>query len=301
MKSWKATSRRVRRATAVLPAGACLAFVGCGGADGSNVAPPSQIALKVNGDEITARQIDLVAQQQQRDAMGDREDTSQQQAIQRLIDQQIAVQNAHRLKLDRDPDTVQRVEQARREVLASAFLDTVANKAPRPSEAEIRRYYDAHPGLFADRRVYTLQRAQVQAPADEIAALQARADRAGSFGEVAAWLRAERVGFTVDSLSQPAEALPLAIVDRLATLARGRSIALPRPGGAWVLTVVGAQPAPRSFEDARADIEQFLSANAMRDAVLSAERRLREDARIEYVGAYASAPTALSLAASAAH
>jgi EpsD family peptidyl-prolyl cis-trans isomerase len=252
----------------------------------------TQVAAKVNGDEITVHQINYVLQQQ-RNVRPEQAEAAQRRVLDQLVEQQLAVQNAEKLKLDRDPKTVQALEMARRDVLARAYLESVVEKAGKPSEEEVKKYFEAHPALFAQRRIYTFQRIDVTAPADKRADIVAHAEGAKSGSEFTDWLKSQDIKFNATPMTQPAESLPLQIVDKVAVLKEGQSLPLPQQFGVSVLTLVSAQSAPKTFEEARAPIEQFLSVDARRSAVTNATRGLKDGAKIEYMGKFAaSAPAA---------
>ncbi|GAB4114513.1 MAG: hypothetical protein Fur0014_17120 [Rubrivivax sp.] len=84
----------------------------------------SQTAAKVNKEEITVHQINFVLQQQ-RGLKPEQAEAAGRQVLERLIDQELAVQKADELKLDRDPRVVQQLEAVRREVLARAYAEKV--------------------------------------------------------------------------------------------------------------------------------------------------------------------------------
>jgi EpsD family peptidyl-prolyl cis-trans isomerase len=110
--------------------------------------------------------------QQQRGLRPEQADAASRQILERLIDQQLAVQQADALKLDRDPRVVQQLEAAKREVLARAYADKVGESAAKPTPEEIKTYYDANPALFKERRIYSLQEIKIEAPAEQVPALR---------------------------------------------------------------------------------------------------------------------------------
>ena len=115
------------RLGAVAVASTALLLAGCGG----NKETASQTAAKVNRDEITVHQINFVLQQQ-RGLRPEQADAAGKQILERLIDQQLALQKAGDLKLDREPAVVQQMEAAKREILARAYLEKVGEGAAKP-------------------------------------------------------------------------------------------------------------------------------------------------------------------------
>ena len=144
---------------------AALFMTGCGDKKEKDK-PASQTAAKVNKEEITVHQINYVLQQQ-RGLAPEQAASASKQVLERLVDQELAVQKAQEQKLDRDPRVVQQIEASRREIVARAYVDKIAAGAPKPSPAEIKAYYDAHPALFKERKVYNLQELAIQAKPEQ--------------------------------------------------------------------------------------------------------------------------------------
>ena len=95
--------------------GVCLLtaglLAGCGGG-GDKGEKASQTAAKVNKEEITVHQINFVLQQQ-RGLKPEQAEAASKQILERLIDQELALQKALEQKLDREPRVVQQIEAAR--------------------------------------------------------------------------------------------------------------------------------------------------------------------------------------------
>ncbi len=131
------------------------------------------------------------------------------------------------------------------------------------TQADIRKFYDDHPALFADRKVYALRVVKLQGAAARRAEVAERTRAARSADEMTAWLASQGIQFTDESTTLGAEGVPLPIVDRLATLAPGQS-AMDTENDA-VYIVVSAQPAPKAYDaTVRAAIEHFLVVDATR-------------------------------------
>jgi len=205
-----------------------------------------------------------------------------------LVDQELAAQAARQMGLDREPQVIQQLEAAKRQVLAQAYQERVGSRAIEPSSDEIDRYYDEHPELFAKRRLYQLQETTVGLPAERFDALKQVLESTASLALMQEQLGKERLKSAVRQLSISAEDLPLNVLARLAQTNEGESIALPRDGGARILTLLGSQPAPLNRDVSRRLIAQYLINERKRDLVGASLRALREDAKVEYVGRYAA-------------
>jgi EpsD family peptidyl-prolyl cis-trans isomerase len=271
---------------AVLTAGAAL-LLACGEGEGEPRA--TQTAARVNRGEITIHQINHVLQQQ-RGLKPEQAEAAGRQVLERLIEQQLAVERAGELDLDRDPRVVMQLEAARSAVLARAYLERVGEAAARPTPEELRRYYDERPALFAARRVYDLQELAVEADAARAAALQAKLPELRSFDEVAGWLRAAGYRFSIHQGQRAAEQLPPATLQALTAMSPGKLHLRAVGDGVHVLALAGSSAQPVTYEQAAPAIEQALLAERRRQLMQADVEALRAKARIDYRGRFAEAP-----------
>jgi EpsD family peptidyl-prolyl cis-trans isomerase len=290
---------RVRRAAAV--GAAALLLAACGG---SRDKAASQTAAKVNKDEITVHQINFVLQQQ-RNLRPEQAEAASRQILERLIDQQLALQKAEDLKLDRDPRVVQALEAARREIVARAYLERVAEAAPRPTPAEISAYYASKPALFAERRIYNLQEIGVEARPEQGDMLRDKLAAAKNIGEFIDFLKGNDFRFAANQAVRAAEQLPLANLDAFARLKDGQAMLNPAANGFQVVVLAGSRSQPVTEEQAKPAIEQFILNERKRRLMEDDIKQLRAGAKVEYVGKFApgsaapaSAPPVSSAASS---
>lgn len=225
-----------------------------------------QVVARVNGVEISAL------------------NAASPQALESVIDRELLVQKALEAGLERDPQVARAIEHARRQLLAQAWIERNAGVSVKATPEEVRRFYAENAALFAQRRVYQLHELAVALPAEMLEVLRAEAARATSLDDVAAWLRARGVKVTERSLMQPAEQLPLRYLPQLARMHEGEIAVFAAPAGAAVVQLVSAAEAPLGEKQAAPVIEQFLAGRKRLELAAAEARRLRDSARIEYVG-----------------
>jgi EpsD family peptidyl-prolyl cis-trans isomerase len=211
-------------------------------------------------------------------------DTAGAQSLEKIIDRELLVQKALAAGLDRDPQVARSIDDARRQLLAQAYLERAAAAVSRSTPDEVRSFYAGNPALFGERRIYRLRELAVSAPPELVDVLQAEAARAGDLEEVAAWLRQRKARFSAFNVTQPAEQVPLSQLPRLARMRHGEVAVFATPGGASVVQLMHAETAPLSEQQAAPVIEQFLAARKRMEVAAAEVRKLRDSARIEYVG-----------------
>jgi EpsD family peptidyl-prolyl cis-trans isomerase len=251
----------------------------------------TQVAATVNGEEITVHQlnfelsrIDGIAPDKIREAAD--------QVLRGIVDQQLFMQQAIENKLDRDAGVVRALDAHRRQVLAQKYREQVSEKAPRPSDAEIRQYFEKHPELFSERRIYRLRRLSVQVTPENVEAVKARHAESRTLNDFVQWLQAQRIPARAADTVDPAERIPMEILPRLHALKDGEQLTVQAGNTLNILLITGSQSQPVSEEQARPMVERFLLNARKRELVAGELDRLRAQAKIAYLGDYAAAARA---------
>lgn len=259
----------------------------------------SQTAAKVGKAEITVHQINFVLQQQ-RNIRPEQADAASKQILERLIDQELALQKADDLKIDRDPRVVQQLEAAKREIIARAYLEKVGEAAPKPTPEEIKKYYDEKPALFKERRIYSIQEIAIEAKPDQVPALREKLTASKHINEFVEFLKANEFKFAGNQAVRAAEQLPLQSLDAFAKMTDGQAMLNQAANGVQVVVLAGSRSQPVSEEQARPAIEQFLLNDRKRKLIEDDIKAMRAGAKIEYVGKFGEGAPAAGGAASPA-
>jgi EpsD family peptidyl-prolyl cis-trans isomerase len=273
---------------------AAVLMAGCGETKDK---PATQTAAKVNKEEITVHQINF-ALGQQRGVRPEQQEAVRKQVLERLVDQELTLQKAAEIKIDRDPKVVQQVEAARRDIISRAYLERVGDTAIRPTAAEIEKYYADKPALFKERRIYNLQEIAIEAKPEQVPALKARLESSKNINEFVEYLKANDFRFAGNQAVRAAEQLPLASLDTFASMKDGQATLNPTPTGATVVVLAGSRSQPIDLQRASPAIEQFLLNERKRDIIAKDLKSLREAAKIEYVGQFSAGAASAASAAS---
>lgn len=268
---------------------------GCGKTE-DKAAVATQVAAKVNSDEITVHQVNGILARE--NVNPEVVAQAKRQILERLIDQQLAKQQAIEKKLDRLPNTVQVLEAAKNDILARSYLEQISLAQSKPTTDEARKYYAEHPELFAQRRLFNLEEIAAQPVAGLGAQLKERASRARSLQEISEWLKSRQVKFAENRGVRAAEQIPLELLPKLQAMKSGEIQALESSGGLFVVRVVATVSSPVDEATALPRIQQFLFNQRAAAAIASEMKQLREKAKIEYVGEFAGAAAAAPVPAS---
>lgn len=266
-----------------------LALLTAACADSEKKRPLTQVAAKVDGEEISIHQLNAVIARE--GFAGAEGDELNRRVLERLIDQQVLVSQAVEAKLDRDPNVLLRMDMARREILSQAYLDKQLAGLGQPTPGDVHAYYQAHPGLFSERRIYDLQEIRVQATPEIRKELEQLVESRKSFEEMSRYIVDRGVKYQLVEAVRPAEQLPLEVLPRLAEL-KDREIGLIESGGIYSLVHVrSSKRAPITEATAKPAIEAYLAGVKRQKVAVDEIKRMREGAKVEYLGMFAGATT----------
>lgn len=251
---------------------------GCGGHPNAN----ADVAARVDSVVITRADVTHAMAQLPAQDRDDASPATRRKVLENMINQQLAVAQAESKRLDRQPDVMAAIEAGRREVLARVYFEKAAADKPHPTESEIHDYYVAHPELFAERRIYTLNELNVSDQPELAEHLNSLAMSGIAYPQMVQWLRSQNVPFSTQATARPAEALPLQYLPRLAQLQAGRMLVMSDDNGIHAAQVVSTDLAPIDEASAAPSIRRFLANQDTKQSVEAEIVRLRAKAKIEY-------------------
>ena len=266
-----------------------LGIAGCGNKDAEKPKPATQIAAKVNSGEISVHQLNYVLTRTPGAGAVSPETAPKlrREVLDRLVDQELAVEKAIEKKLDRSPEVLLALENARREILARAYVEQITAGDPKPTIEEAKKYYAENPPLFAERRIYNIQEIVLPATAGIAVELRGMVDSGKPMEEIANWLKGKGVKFAAGSATRSAEQIPLELLPKIHPLKAGQSLILEGPQTITVMRLAGVQSAPVSEEVALPRIQQFLGNQRAAETAKQEFKTLKTNAKITYMGEFA--------------
>jgi EpsD family peptidyl-prolyl cis-trans isomerase len=268
-------------------------LAGCGGNKGAG----GEVAAKVNKDEISLAQVNFLVAQQ-RNLRPDQTDAAARQILDRLVEQQLAMQKATDLKLENEPGVQIALDLARREVLGRAYIERTGEAAAKPTAEEIKKYYGEKPALFSERRIYNLQEIGIEARPEQLTEIRERLAASKNTNDFVEYLKSSGLRFAGNQAVRAAEQLPFNTLEAIAKMKDGQAMIVPTPTGAQVVVLAGSRSQPVTEEQARPSIEQYLLTERRRKLVEEDMKALRAAAKIEYLGKFAGAAAVPATAAS---
>lgn len=224
------------------------------------------MVAKVNGDEISIHQVNLMLNR-----LGplteEESKVAANKILAKLVDLQLLKQKAIESKLDRDPTVVQTLEATKNQILAQAYIEREMAKATKASTAEIDMFYDEHPELFKERRVFNLQELAIEDSLDKLPEFEQLIAEKQNISEIAQWLKSNNYKFALNANVRAAEQLPTVILDKLQKLNNGDIIAVPNGQAVNIVSVAASQSQPITKEKAIPVIENYFMNKNKKEAV----------------------------------
>ena len=252
---------------------AALAVTGC------QKKASGQTVAVVNDEEITAAELnDAMAGDTTLTGVDPKQARSAE--LQKLIDRKLLVQQARKDGFDKSPEFINRQRRLTDDLLIQMMVSKKVNTKELPSAAEISQFEAAHPGVFANREVWTLQ--QILYPLPQNAEVTKKLNDAMTLDEVAQILTSAHVQFQRATRKIDSASMPQQIYAQIAKLQPGEPFIAPGPGKAIANVITERQAAPVAGEQARAAAANGIRSNEAATLLQDRVKSLRGTAKIEY-------------------
>ena len=266
---------------------ASIALSACGKKD----VAATQVVAKVDGEEISIHQINEVLSK----AGGitpENLPNAKREILERLIEQQIAINDATKKGLDRTPAVISAIESAKREIIARSVLDQIASAQPKPTDDEAKQYFVEHPELFAQRRIFNLQEIALRKPVKDFAEIVNKVATAKTMEELSVWLKDKGIEFAANGGTRAAEQIPLEVLPKLHQFKDGQMAAIEGNDALFIMRIVGSRLAPVEEAQALQRIKVFLFNQRGAAAIKQEKALLKEKASVAYLGEFAGGEAA---------
>ena len=254
-----------------------IGILGLGGCE-QRLGDNGQVLARVNGDEISVHQVNyaLKYSRQRNNSAG-----ASQEILDTMISRQLAVQEAMSMGLDRNPDVMMRLEEARLETLASAYAAEVARRLPPVTDGDVANFYRDNPALFAQRRIYRLREITVPIDSDSYKIIKDELAKAPPSNKTLTWMRQQPGRMTDQTVVRPSNDLPADIAGRLLTNGPGTWQLFESPAGLLLYEVQSFEVNPISWTDAAPKIRDSLARQAEKEQLNKIIAQLRDKAKID--------------------
>jgi peptidyl-prolyl cis-trans isomerase C len=144
---------------------ACVALVAChipGMKD--NKAPSGQVVATVDGEEITLSELKAELAGAPRPQNAEAAKAIQEGALRNIIIRKIAAKAAHDQGLDKTPEFAIEKQRVNQNLLTQALQKQLAASVAAPTRQDAEAFIGSHPGMFADRKLVTVDQIRMAAP-----------------------------------------------------------------------------------------------------------------------------------------
>jgi EpsD family peptidyl-prolyl cis-trans isomerase len=269
------TPKRVLCAALILVAATLSA---CG--DKAKDKKPGQALASVNGEEVTMLQLN--EEMQRAGVAPGQQDAAGKQLLQVLIDRTLLEEAAAKENLDRDPKVMQAIDRAKSLIIAQAYLQKRIGNVTQPSQSEVQDYFNKHPEFFSNRKQFSMDELVIAAN-DLTPDVKAASDHAKSLEEVAVWLDAHKIKYGRSQITRSTADVPPQLSEKLLGQPKGQLFVVKEGPRAMFISVTEVKDAPVSLQVAAPQIEQFLLTQKNKELAGAELKRLRGNAKIEYL------------------
>ncbi|MFA5082500.1 MAG: EpsD family peptidyl-prolyl cis-trans isomerase [Hydrogenophilaceae bacterium] len=260
-----------------------LLMFGCNKIEGGD---QLKAAALVNGEVVASDQIEAEMERLGQ-IPSDQSQTIANRILKNVVDQELLAQQAAQAKLDSQAGVRMKIAAARRQILAEAQITALTKETAAPAEAEVKAYFDGHPELFSQRRIYKLQELIAGTTPENIAEARELASQAKGPREFAAALQAKGIPVGVREVAKAAEDLPDELLAKLNAMKVGETLTTAKAGKLTLVVLADMEARPVGYEQASPMIVRYLANLKKREQIEVELNKIRTQAKIEYKPPYA--------------
>jgi EpsD family peptidyl-prolyl cis-trans isomerase len=253
--------------------GIALAVAVCGALSACNQgakAPTGQVVATVGHDEITMR--DLRAEMGNFNAPDPKTlKAAEGSALQTIIGRDILAQEAKKEKLDKTPDFAIARQRSMNALLSQALEQKIASQVPAATTEDAQRFVDAHPDMFAERKVFILDQLQMPRPTDP--ALVKALEPLKTFDQIQALLTSRKIPSKRVETALDAVGADPRLVAAIVKLPPGELFVLPSGQILTVNSVKDTKVIPFTGANAVAYAQKYVTRQRTQEAV---QRRVQQ-------------------------
>lgn len=154
--------------TAVLMVGAALALAGCGKKGAEGEIEKGQVVATVDGKDITIHELnaELQGAQVPENITPEQRKQLEQAALQQVVNRKILADIARERNLDKNPMFLLQERRAEEQILVQLLQREMSAAVKKPTQTEVQTFIAQNPDLFAERKIFTVDQIQFEAPKD---------------------------------------------------------------------------------------------------------------------------------------
>ncbi len=136
----------------------------------------------------------------------------------------------------------------------------------KPTDQDIKKFYDSNPALFRDRRIWDLLEIVIEDASSRDAELREKLRESKDVREFVSYLRTSGFKYEEKFATRGSEQVDLSLLPGLIQMKPGQAIVAPKASAMVVMIVKSSRHAPVELEQARSAIDAYLSNERKRTA-----------------------------------
>ncbi|MBW8190586.1 EpsD family peptidyl-prolyl cis-trans isomerase [Neiella marina] len=254
--------------------------VGCG----TDAETSSQVIAKVNDSEISIHQLNS-ALSQAATVPPEELDDYQRNLLEQLVGKSLLVEKAVEIKLDRDPNVMRAIEDAKSTILAQAYVARLSQSS-RISNDDAQALYNAQPSVFANRKLYTYRQLEISIPESQAKNFRNQVVAAATLNELERWLEQQQLTFTAQDMANFSENIPLEQLDKMVAMEKDQVAIFKGKNTTTLVYLKESTPMPLSLAEAKPLLEKHWQKKNMEQLMHKELLRLKTQADIAYYGKF---------------
>jgi len=246
----------------------------------------TQVAAKVNGSEVTISQVNQALNKVRSNNAVENKDELKNNVLSKIIDQELLVQEAIKLQLDRKPKILSQMELAKREVLINAYLNRMLPLPGDVSEPEIREYYSANKDIFADRKRFKYLQVVVKVEGVNKTSLVEFLKGSEDMKEIQNYIQSNDLLFKQKLEQKSSENMPKQFREAFSKLGKNDVGFVEMGDGVLIFGMIEKKQDSITLEKSRPIVVQLITKQKRKESGETLLETLRKKSQVEYLNGF---------------
>jgi len=260
-----------------------LSLSGCFDDDISGGLEKTQVAAKVNGQEVTFSELNEYLKRVPVNTQNSESiNKIKEEVLSSLVDQKLILNAAKEAKVDRSADVLNAIDMAKNKIIVDAFLNKVFTGSNEPSEQEIETFYQENSLIFNERKQFVYDQYILAADSGEVDALSNKVKLLDKSGQLQDFFDNLGRKYSHTREVRTSEQLPKQLVKAMDILKEKDIGFFKVSDGLVVIGLHKVESVPISLDKAKKVVQRELKKEKRSESVQRLVDSLRESAQIEY-------------------
>lgn len=256
-----------------------LLLTGCMGSDDKS---STQVAVKVNGEEVTFTEYNEYLKRIPVQTSDEKQvEEIKKKVLEGLVEQKLLLQAAKEAGVDRSADVMASIDMAKNKLIVDAYIEKALATSFYPNEKEVEDFYEKNNALLSNRKSFFYDQYVIAADKEKVEQLSESVQTLDKASQLEDFFENNRTQYSKSTIMKTSEQLPKQLLQAFGVLKQDDIGYFKVADGIVVIGMKKIQDQPLSMDQAKKFIVPQIEKQNREEAIAKLVASLKKNAVIE--------------------